>query len=394
MTLAIVRALTLCTLLSPCWALSTVPEYFDELEAGDTTYYQVKVKKVTPKSLLVLHEGGMAQILFKDLDPELQHAFGYDPEVEAAYNQRLRMENAIAKKRAREQGARLSRQRRTETQTTRRGLSPLDANVDRILGRFGTEPKMKPTVDLRPRFRQLDLIAKTQGIRPSCSVFAVVSALEFQNSKVSGKPEKLSEEYLIWATRRILGLPTGMDREIDLRPDEGEVVAQYQDAGFSLIEVLQALRSYGIPTYDRKPNTFGLAMAKIADPDPELIQEAQTRRRVYTIPITGRDSVTRINNIIHVLNEGVPVVVGMGWPHWKTLSNSATLSKQKPLEGSGHAVTFVGYRCANGVKESTRFIFKNSYGIEWGVGGHGFVTHDYLAKYLQGAVFLDVQKPD
>jgi C1A family cysteine protease len=93
---------------------------------------------------------------------------------------------------------------------------------------------------------------------------------------------------------------------------------------------------------------------------------------------------------VHALNSGIPVPVGMAWPHYRSL-RTGYLSAQQPVPDSGHAVTIVGYRCPSGHLEDTVFLFKNSWGPQWGQGGYGTVTFGYLNKNLGEAVLLEVQ---
>ena len=54
-------------------------------------------------------------------------------------------------------------------------------------------------------------------------------------------------------------------------------------------------------------------------------------------------------------------------------------------------MTLVGYKSPTNQLADTVFIFKNSYGPEWGQGGYGTVTYGYLQNNLQDAVLLEVQ---
>ncbi len=375
----------LLTALVLSGALAAKEIRLERLETSGRTYRKVRVKKVTPQGLFILHEGGLAQVLFEDLSPEMREAFGYDPGRQKAYREKLQAETEKRKKQAAQ--IRLSLPK-SET------AAPEKPVVDRILPRFGQEPELREEVNLRPKFHELELTAKDQGRRPSCSVFAVVSALEFQNAQVTGKAEKLSEEYLLWATRKILGLTGSHSAAAGVSSNEAEGEETPDDAGYNILEVLQALRAYGVPLQEQMRNTYGIKLDDMQEPSPGLIQEARTRRNISIHPVTGRDNAARIDNIIHVLNEGLPVVGGLGWPHWRTLRQRHVLSKQKPLEGKGHAVTFVGYTCPTGRKEDLRFTFKNSYGIRWGEGGYGFAEYEYVEKNLYGAAFLDIRKPE
>jgi hypothetical protein len=59
----------------------------------------------------------------------------------------------------------------------------------------------------------------------------VVSALEIQNARLNNRAARLSEEYLIWATRKSLGLDKMASK---MRGDSSSGA----DAGFALMEVV------------------------------------------------------------------------------------------------------------------------------------------------------------
>ena len=61
------------------------------------------------------------------------------------------------------------------------------------------------------------------------------------------------------------------------------------------------------------------------------------------------------------------------------------------MPGEGHAVTLVGYSSSTGRLEDTVFVFKNSWGPNWGQGGYGTVTYGYLNQHLAEAIVLEVQ---
>lgn len=344
---------------------------------GETVFEDVRVISASPSAVTIRHRGGLAQVALVDLPEELRQRLGFDSRRAAAHEAAVKAEG---ERRAAEAAAAAERRRREAQE--RRGTAR--SATERALQRFG-QPAPVVNVDLREEFRALDLITKNQGRRPSCSVFAVVSALEFQRAQTTGAAEKLSEEYLLWATRRHLGLAVG-DRS---RVHEGEDAGD-RDAGYGLGEVLAALRAYGIPLQAAMPNTYGLAQAEIAAPPESVVADAQNRRNAFFHPLTGRTPEARIDNVLHALAEGVPVVVGLRWPHSRTLRHPL-LAEQTPVPGYAHAVTIVGCYTETGRKEDLRFIFKNSWGIRWGAGGYGFVTYDYLRRHLLDAVVLEVR---
>ncbi len=349
---------------------------FQALSVGPVTYHDVRVRSVTARSLVVLHRDGLASIRLRDLSVDLQRAFGYSPETEAAADA----------------AAKTSPQPVIVKPT--RTLSPVtNHKFEEMLQHFSQPPELRPEVDLRPRFADLGLYAKSQGRRPSCAVFAVVSALEFQNAELLGYPEKLSEEYLIWATRKILGRaqPASSEAAADAN---NQSPSDDEDEGFALTDVVTALRTYGIAPEVKMPDTLGRKMQDIPEPSATLINDARSHQRVAVYPIPGRDSVVILSNIIQALNAGTPVVVGLRWPHANTI-RSGYLSTQQPMPDYGHAVTLVGYRCPAQSPDSLVFIFKNSWGVQWGSAGFGLVTYGYLKANLCSSVILEVKRaPD
>lgn len=355
---------------------------FESLTVGTRHYDQVVVRSVTARSITVTHSAGLASIPLRELPPELQAKFGYSPDAERAADENL----AAARKRNEERLARLQASRgsaRAEEGGNR---------FERLLQGFGQPPELRAEVDLRPRFRELSLWIKDQGRRPSCSVFAVVSALEYQNAELSGKAEKLSEEYLTWATRRATQR-LGARPAPEITDDPGGSTADDQDEGFTLPEVVAALRAYGIPPQSSMPNALGLRMEDIPEPPAAVVEEARRHRRVFIHLIPGHDAATRIGNLIGALNEGVPVAIGLRWPHYRTL-RAGYLSEQQPILGYAHAVTLVGYSCPSGRIEDAVFTFKNSWGTLWGEGGYGHVTYGYLNRQLLDGVVLEVQRAE
>jgi hypothetical protein len=361
----------------------------DSLTAGKVTYTQVRVRAVSAQTAMIQHEGGIASVRLGDLSPELQQRFGYNPDAAAAEAEKQKAA-AIAG----EQKRKLQLEAQKKALASR--LSPESASlekrettVDQLLQRLGQPAELKERVDLRPRYRELGLWIKNQGMRPSCAVFAIVSSLEFQFAEMTGKSERLSEEYLLWATYKILNRkPRPIPEQLtskDKIPDNLE----NQDEGFLLSEVVTALRTYGVASRARMPNRVWADPDDI-EPDESIIQEARSTRRVAIHTIPGRDSEAIITNIIHALNAGVPVAIGLFWPDFVS-PQSGYLDRQVPIKDYGHAVTLVGYKSERGAIEDAVFTFKNSYGTEWGVDGYGTVTHRYLAENLNTAVVLEVQ---
>ena len=60
-------------------------------------------------------------------------------------------------------------------------------------------------MDLRPEFQRLGIEPRVQGQRGTCSVFAIAGALEYALARRSGSGERLSVEFLNWASNAAIG---------------------------------------------------------------------------------------------------------------------------------------------------------------------------------------------
>lgn len=332
-------------------------------QVGESTYSGVRVQKVTPATVTIFHTGGIQQLELESLSVELQERFDYDLEEAARWKEEARKDRqAEADDRASEIRQKLAIRTREPALKAGQGIDP--ATV-----------VMRREVDLRPSYRELGLFSKDQGVRPSCSVFAVVSALEYENAIQDGTATRFSEEFLIWAMRKMHpGIPL--------------------DDGFHFPEVISALQTYGVPPYSIMPNTvvkdvtFRINIDSI-EPSEEAILAAETHRSVTPVWLR-HDDPKMLERIVGALNHDKPVIIGLRWPNQRAFLHTNLLNKQTPMEDAGHAVTLVGYRNEFGSVDDIRFIFRNSYGQDWGLGGFGFVTGRYLRENLLTALYLNM----
>jgi Papain family cysteine protease len=362
-------------------AIRGVGAPFEALQIGKIIYQNVQFHSVTARNLIISHAGGVASVRPRDVSTELQAAFGDNPAAEAVTDAPLAgAQEEVDQKRAIESQARADAKRTSGS-----------VQFDNLLQSFGQPPEIRASVDLRPRFLELGLNVKNQGPRPSCAVFAIVTALEFQNAQLTGHADKFSEEYLIWATCKILHRAPRVRSGADAADPDNPDTLEIADEGFALSEVVTALRSYGIPLQSSMPYNYAYN-ATVTDPPPDVVEQARNHRRVSIVPLPGRDEVTRLGNLIQTLNAGIPVAIGLRWPSWRAM-RTAFLSGQIPAPTGGHAVALVGYENKTGAAKDTVFIFKNSWGAKWGSGGFGYVTYNYLSQYLGDAALLEVE-PD
>ncbi len=328
------------------------------------TYTEIRVQEVTPATVTIFHRGGICQLPLSRLPADLQERFGYDPEKSEEWTR-----EAAA---GLEATGVMERQALEAHASLRSPSSEVEAWADAETGEIVeevTRVDLLEGADLRPVYASYGLHFKDQGRRPSCAVFALVSAVEYELARQSGLPVPLSEEFLIWAVRKLQpGIPI--------------------DTGFHFPEVISALQAYGVPRQAVMPNTFGRPVDAIK-PTSEALFDASTRRNI--LPVWYRPGTPDlIPRLVHTLNHGTPVVVGLRWPNWRTLEGNHLLRDQLPLPGAAHAVTLVGYQCPDRTPANLVFIFRNSYGINWGLGGYGFVAASYLREHLVGAFHVTI----
>jgi len=354
----------------------------ESLTVGPATYRNVRIRSVSAQTAMIQHDAGITSLRLRDLSPELQQRFGYNPDAAAAEAEKQKAAAASAAQQRRQEMLPAA----TKARAIPKPAAPAreESKLDRLLLSFGQPSEVQPAVDLRSRYNELGLWVKNQGARPSCAVFAIVSALEFQSAELSGNPTRFSEEYLLWATRKTLNRAPRSQATAATSGDMKET-----DEGFALQEVVTALRSYGIPQRERVPNRFSDAVDTI-DPDEAVIGEARASRRVFVHNLPGRDGPTRVSNLIHALNAGIPVPVGLAWPI-EYNRRTGYLDNQRTYADKGHAVTIVGYKSPTGRIEDAVFTFKNSWGPNWGVDGYGNATYAFLSSHLHSAVILEVQ---
>ena len=344
------------------------PATFLTLHVGGTTYREAKVLSQDARSVFFLHSGGVASARLRNLPPEVQARLGFDPLTAPPEPATPAPGPALA----------------TRPILAERILSA-NQRLQRLANAFGTTPNLGPVVSLQADFARLDLKVKSQGRRPSCSVYSMVSALEYQYFQLHGRADDFSEEYLVWATRRIMGMVG--NNGLPARNAMGEPIT---DSGFPLLAVAQAISVYGVALEAEMPARLRPSRDSAAVPDRTLIDLSRQRRGIFIGEIPGADTLTLLNNIVHVLNAGVPVPAGIRWAD-DAQSRAGMLDKQPPLADGGHAITFVGYESPSCSPATTVFIFKNSYGVNWGRGGYGRVTWSYLEKNLLNAYVLDVR---
>jgi len=206
---------------------------------------------------------------------------------------------------------------------------------------------------------------KNQGRLGSCVGFAVAAMKEWQEQKEhlqevsegkrdhrDGKPYDFSEQWVYYMAKKIDVWP-GME-------------------GTSIRYALKVLYKIGVPTekgwtYDDK---------KMGNP------EDWTSMIARWALIKAYHRLNGLAELKQALRDGpVPIGVGCFREFFSAGKNGIVKDPQNPAQCyGGHAVCAVGYN------DHRKLIkFKNSWGIGWGQKGYGYLSYNYINKYLWDA---------
>jgi len=234
--------------------------------------------------------------------------------------------------------------------------------------------------DLRPLFEKYNIGIYNQGERGTCSVFAVTGLLEFEYANTLGQTVlPLSVEYLNWASNKIVG------ETVD---------------GSYFSDAVKALKKYGICENALFPYYVQNYTNKV-EPSFAAIKDAKKRRGVTAIwikdwnPSTGMSNIqilqvkTQIKNI-H------PVAIGFRWPKkdekYRKIVNGLMIVPPEEGVFDGHSVLLVGFKDDKDIPGGGYFIFKNSYGKEYGENGYGKMPYEYVRKYANDGVAIHINQ--
>lgn len=207
----------------------------------------------------------------------------------------------------------------------------------------GELPKM---VDLRP----LCPPVFDQGRLGSCTANAGVAA----RMMLAHSDTLLSRLYLYYKEREL----------------EGTIA---QDSGATMRSICKALATYGVCReffWPYRPDRF-------ADPPPVWANWAAQEYRISAYRSFDAAALEAIKRYLAFKNQ--PIMAGVD-VYQSFESQAATQTGVIPLPNpaterllGGHAILLVGYQEAQ-----QRFIFRNSWGTDWGDSGYGYLPYAYI----------------
>jgi hypothetical protein len=203
-------------------------------------------------------------------------------------------------------------------------------------------PREPPqAVDLRPELERLGLAPRSQGPRPTCSIFTTCSALEFALARVEPRPLRLSPEFLNWAANQ----------------------CSHDNAdGDFFHQSLAGFEREGLCSESALP--YAAAWDAAANPPPAALAQAQALRER-----------TRSELAIHWIVPWVPNRFGLSDEQFAEVKR--TLAAGWPVAaGSGHSRLLVGYRDDPAAEGGGTFVTCDSALAAWGEVSYAFVHKD------------------
>jgi len=257
-----------------------------------------------------------------------------------------------------------------------RDYSKEDKEVKEIFNKLSleTDPTaIPPTNDYRSRFSGV----RSQGSLGSCTGFSsIVGVLEYYYKNTNNDITQFSPLFQYKMTRNLMGLKG--------------------DTGASIRASLKSLAVYGAVPEKEYPYTADLNRFDL-EPNENLKFLAQNFQALKYIRVDQRNMTTA--DVLKELRKysAANIPITFGFTVYKDSWNQANASSDGafPFPAStdttvgGHAICIAGHsdnkvvtNKKDGSKTTGAFLFKNSWGTQWGERGFGWLPYKYIDQQL------------
>jgi hypothetical protein len=227
------------------------------------------------------------------------------------------------------------------------------------------------SADLRPALSAHGLTPRVQGRRGTCPVFAMTQAIEFALARQGGPVQRLSPEFLNWASNQAAG---------------------DKDDGSFFSDLWKGFVAYGICLESAMP--YAEAFDPAAAPSRDALQDAAARRnaglRFHWIkewdPKRGLNE-AELRAVTAALAKGWPVSGGFLWPKKAVWTEGVLGMCPRDQVFDGHSLLLVGFRSDPKMPGGGVFLIRNS----GGPSRDGFVTYEFALAYMNDAAWIDVE---
>jgi hypothetical protein len=258
--------------------------------------------------------------------------------------------------------------RASGTEDSVRGTATVPSDLPAATARPDSPPE---ALDLRPAFTEWGLKTRVQGPRGTCSAFVVTEAIEYAVASRQGRVERLSVEFLNWASN--------------------QATRTAADGGF-FSDLWKGCEKFGVcpeqdlPYSDRfdpalQPSEQALAQAKrIRELGLEWhwIKEWDPHRGL---------SSEQLAEVKRTLQQRWPVCGGFLWPKQERWENGVLQLCPRRAVRDGHSVLLVGWRDDPAQPGGGVFLIRNTAGPS----REGWLPYEYLQKYMNDAAWVGVR---
>jgi C1A family cysteine protease len=209
---------------------------------------------------------------------------------------------------------------------------------------------------------------KNQSSIGSCTAHAACALMEYYIKKRTGENYNLSEKFLYWTTRKLLGW-------------------ENKDSGAYLRTTMQALTRFGV--CEEKFARYNLKYLESPDWLQAALADDFKAETYIRIDVKGRSKQDIFEKIKTMINRDYPLQ--FGFRVFKNTIDNKTGNIAYPATSQkvtgGHAVVIVGYDDSYQItnksnKKTTKGAFKirNSWGTGWGDKGYGWLPYEYVLR--------------
>jgi hypothetical protein len=238
------------------------------------------------------------------------------------------------------------------------------------------------SVDLRSSLPKVE----SQGKRNTCNAFAATVLMEYLIRQNDQKEVRLSVSYTYW-----LGKNNAIDSDF-LRGMYADIDGL---AGFLAVKAL----AFGCIEEEAWPyesqNWEQLKDPRGGDADGKPLPERFTGtppKTLSPLPYKIKPIFIEKEKIADfILTQKKPVVFNVLWcPNAiDSAGNFRMPTEEEAKNGYGHVILLVGYD-----KTTKKFLFRNSWGEQWGKNGYGTIPEEYILNYYEVKKFEPIQQHD
>ncbi|MBF0300608.1 MAG: C1 family peptidase [Oligoflexia bacterium] len=247
--------------------------------------------------------------------------------------------------------------------------------------------------------KNLQSSVKNQSDRGSCAYFAAAAFVEGLIKAKMNIEVNISEEFIIYYTKAVLGWSTnsegsGLIDNVNFLKDNGLVLEKYLHYDPSWFE--KGLPCEGYKSEDRNAPKYCFSHNE----PPQYVFDSMITINELEI---SSISLTTESIVKYLAQKKLPVLVSLplnsnGW-NGESGECDYTETERKecktdPKKCGYHSILLVGFNI-----ENKKFIFKNSWGNDWGKEGYGTIPFAYIEQYsmhnpVVGELKKDLELPE